>query len=351
LVYRRIGSNNWYYKFEFRGALIVKSTRQGNKRVAEQMEAAHRIRLAKAEVGIVERPPVPTVTDFAPRFLAHVRQKNASKPKTVKFYEGRTAALLASPILKDLPLDAITTEHQTAYAGWMRARQYEVSTINRSLATLRKMTRLLSEWDGTPCRRIKLLAGENKREFVLTAEQEAAYLAVALPLMRDVAIVMLDCGLRPEEVHRVKWDQYRDGFLTIFQGKQTSSRRRLEASSCVVQLLGQLPRTSPYVFPAPTKAGHIDASSYKKQLEKAIKGSGLPHFVPYSLRHTAITNLAMTGVDAPALMYWAGHKNLATTMNYIHLAADAIQKRMRSARKDASAKGSISFRTSKGDVA
>src|SRR5947208_16410044 len=81
------------------------------------------------------------------------------------------------------------------------------------------MARLLSDWDGIRCRRVQLLSGENKREFVLTAEEEAAYLSKCSDLIRAIAIIMLDCGLRPEEVHRLKWEQYRDGFLTIYRGK------------------------------------------------------------------------------------------------------------------------------------
>ena len=61
----------------------------------------------------------------------------------------------------------------------------------------------------------------------------------------------------------------------------------------------------------------------------------MPFFVTYSLRHTAITRLAMTGIDAPALQYWAGHKSLATTMKYIHMAADAIRKHTRAKREEA----------------
>ena len=43
----------------------------------------------------------------------------------------------------------------------------------------------------------------------------------------------------------------------------------------------------------------------------------------------------MTGIDPAALQYFAGHKSLATTMRYIHMAADAIRKRIRDARKKA----------------
>jgi integrase len=350
MVFKATGSNNWSYKFEHKSALIKKSTKQGNKRVAEQMESAHRTRLALGEVGIVEKPPVPTVTEFASRFLTHVRHKNADKPATVTFYEGRVKTLLANPILKNIPLDSITSEHQSAFAGYMRARDYEITTINRCLATLRKMTRLLADWDGVPCRNITMLPGENKRDFVLTAEQEAAYLEACTTLMCAIAIVMLDCGCRPEEVHRLTWDQYRDDFLTIFKGKGAGSRRRVEASPRVIALLATWPRTSEYVFPAPTKTGHIDQSSYKDHHDKAIKDSKVPRFVPYSLRHTAITNLAITGIDAPALMYWAGHRDLKTTMGYIHLANEAVQRRIREARGKV-AEGSTNFRTTHPAVA
>jgi hypothetical protein len=51
-VYKR--GNVWWYKFSFNGEAIRESTKQTNKRVAEQIEAAHKTRLAKGEVGIEE---------------------------------------------------------------------------------------------------------------------------------------------------------------------------------------------------------------------------------------------------------------------------------------------------------
>jgi hypothetical protein len=44
-VYKR--GKIWWYKFVWNGAQIRHSTKQTNKRVAEQMEAAHRTSLAK----------------------------------------------------------------------------------------------------------------------------------------------------------------------------------------------------------------------------------------------------------------------------------------------------------------
>ncbi|HEY1948843.1 MAG TPA: tyrosine-type recombinase/integrase [Bryobacteraceae bacterium] len=48
----------------------------------------------------------------------------------------------------------------------------------------------------------------------------------------------------------------------------------------------------------------------------------------YSLRRTCLTRSAAAGMDAPALQYLAGHKNIATTMKYIHLAQADIQARL-----------------------
>ncbi len=60
-IYKQKGSKNWWYKFNWNGALIRESTKQTNKRTAESMEAAHRASLAKGEVGIREKKLAPTV--------------------------------------------------------------------------------------------------------------------------------------------------------------------------------------------------------------------------------------------------------------------------------------------------
>jgi hypothetical protein len=87
-VYKQKGSNRWWYKFTWNGEPIRQSTKQTNKRVAEQMEAAHKSALAKGEVGIRERKAVPTLTEFADLdFLPFVESRFANKPKTLEYYK------------------------------------------------------------------------------------------------------------------------------------------------------------------------------------------------------------------------------------------------------------------------
>src|ERR1700731_4476398 len=91
-VYRR--GRIWWYKFTWKGEPIRESTKQTNKRVAEQIEAAHKTSLAKGEVGIREKKPVPTLEQFVvEEFLPFVRTTKASKPNTIRFYENSVANL------------------------------------------------------------------------------------------------------------------------------------------------------------------------------------------------------------------------------------------------------------------
>ncbi len=86
-VYKQPKTKNWWYKFTWNGKAIRESTKQTNKRVAEQMEAAYRTALAKGEVSIRDKKPVPTLTAFAPRFEHAIETECADKTATVEFYK------------------------------------------------------------------------------------------------------------------------------------------------------------------------------------------------------------------------------------------------------------------------
>src|ERR1700716_2451808 len=77
----------WWYKFVWNGEPIRRSSKQTNKRVAEQMEAAHKTSLAKGEVGIRERKQVPTLKEFADDFRRYVLSTFAAKIQTRRYYE------------------------------------------------------------------------------------------------------------------------------------------------------------------------------------------------------------------------------------------------------------------------
>ena len=75
--------------------------------------------------------------------------------------------------------------------------------------------------------KVEMLSGENHRERVLSVKEEQRYLSSASAqtyLLRDVATVLLDCALRPDECFRMRWEDVRDGALHIHYGKTENAR-------------------------------------------------------------------------------------------------------------------------------
>src|SRR5882762_3244335 len=79
--------NVYWYHFLFNGKHIQESTKQGNPRVARNMESAHRTALAKGEVGFREHKAL-TLADFLKNeFSPFVESKfKKAKPRTLRYY-------------------------------------------------------------------------------------------------------------------------------------------------------------------------------------------------------------------------------------------------------------------------
>jgi len=74
-----------------------------------------------------------------------------------------------------------------------------------------------------------------------------------------------------------------------------------------------------YVWPAANaSAGHIVPNSIYEPHRQPIKDSGVRPFVLYSRRHTFLTRLGATGIDAWTLARIAGHSSVAVSSHYVH---------------------------------
>jgi integrase len=382
-IYKR-GKIYWY-KFVWNGELIRESTKQGNDKVARQMEAAHRTRLAKEKderadaakrlgfnSSAVLRCPecddwfplnratagadrqkycspacarerekkntrVPTLLEFCEqRFEPWA--KSTTVPKTwLDFYRVGLRAIKAHNTLAGLRLDEITSENAAEFAAHRQSqgKGLQISTVNSSLRILRRVLRVAAEWgliQNVP--KIKRLPGERHRERVLTVEEEARFLGAAAEPLSSIAAVLADTGMRPEECYRLCWETItwtngRNGTLLITHGKTKAARRVLPFTPRVRAILearyenARRPEEG-YVWPATTKSGHVEPCSLKRQHRKALKGSKVRPFVLYSLRHTFLTRLGESGCDAWTLARIAGHSSIAMSARYVHPSEDAV---------------------------
>ena len=197
-IYKR--GRIYWYSFVFDGRHIQESTKQGNPRVARTMEAAHRTSLAKGEVGIREKKPMPTLKEFVEnRFEPWAKaQFEHSSPKTWKgWYRANLRVLTGFPPLANKNLGQITGEDAANFAAHRRSKKMQVSSINSSLRVLRRLLRVAVEWGVIPAApKIKLLRGERHRERVITSAEEAKCSAAAPESLSSIATVLVDSGMR-----------------------------------------------------------------------------------------------------------------------------------------------------------
>ena len=340
----------YWYHFVFNGQHIQESTKQGNPNVARTMQGAHRTALAKGEVGIREKKPIPTLSQFCkdriePWCKAMFEQ---TSPNTWRWYRAGLRSIHAYPKLADRRLNEIGTEATTDFGAHRQAQDLQVASVNASLRVLRRVLKLAAEWgviESVP--KIRLLRGERHRERVISLEEEARYLAATPEPLGSIATVLADTGMRPDECYRMRWENLtlssgKHGLVLITHGKTAAARRTIPLTPRVRQVLEARWETAErpqegWIWPAPTKRGHMDHSSIKKQhlrafrnVNKQIKNKAqhLKPFVLYSFRHTFLTRLGESGCDAWTLARIAGHSSITISSRYVHPSGEAVLNAM-----------------------
>ena len=336
------GGEVYWYKFMWHGQLIRETTKQGNDKTARKMEAAHRTRLAEGLVGIREKKRTTLGEFIKNRFEPWAKGRfEGNATKTWKaWYQPSIRTLQSYSSLCSRVLSDITSEHFAEFAAHirvkgLRGKALQASSVNSRLRVLRRILHLAEEWgelEHAP--KFKLEPGERHRELVLPPAEEAKYLAAAPSLVADIATVLVDSGMRPEECFRERWENVtwvngRFGTILVTHGKTKAARRVLPMTPRVRTILEGRWETAGkpvegWIWPAPTKSGHVEPSTVKKQHKKAINDSKVRPFVLYSLRHTFLTRLGESGCDVWTLARIAGHNSIAMSSRYVHPSADRV---------------------------
>jgi integrase len=316
------------------------------------MEAACRTALAKGDFGIMERKPVPILSKFAKRFQEAISVRCAAKPYTIAFYESKLARLLEFEPLAGMPIDRIDEALIERYVQHRRAKVAPAS-VNRELATLRRLLRLAHDWkEIVRVPRIRLLPGERSRDFVLNYALEKKYLEAANQPLSDVAMLMLDTGLRLGEALALKWNDIRlapasgakFGFLCIREGKSKNARRNVPLTARTSEMLSRRESLGALVWPKASRQVDGMAEEFpwvfvshrggpfsvdtldKMHAEVRTRLNLSKEFVLHSLRHTMLSRLGEAGADAFTIMRVAGHSTVVVSQRYIHPSPESVER-------------------------
>jgi len=326
--------------------MIYKSSGQTSATKARQVEARLRSELALGHYGILEQKDMPTLAQFIhERIEPKVKEQaivESEQRRQKRFWWLRSALKpLAAHAIGRLHLDKITTEHIAQYTDARLADGLSIGSVNRELRALRRIIRLAVEWtvvEKSP--KVSMAGAEPFRLRVVSESEFAAYVAKATPLLADVATILNDTGMRPDELHSLRWkdinfDSGRYGMLSVCfgkPGKSNAARRTLPMTArvrCILEahhVSAGSPDPSGWVFPTSnSKSGHITHSTLKKAHSQALKASKVEPFVLYSLRHSFATRIALSPrMDAWTLCKIMGWSSLGVAMRYIHPSEDKV---------------------------
>jgi len=370
MVYKRDYSVNgrkkgiYWFAFYWNGKRIQKSTKlavgpKKNLQAAKDMEAAYRLALAKGEVGILERKLAPTLKEFSQRFIGEIQVRCAAKPNTVAFYAAKLTRLLEFEPLAKARLDSIDEPLIAAFVQWRstqpsraghnRKKESEPqavaakktvspASVNRELATLRRLLRMAHEWqivNRVP--RIRLLRGERNREFILSHREERLYLEMAEQPLKDAAMLMLDTGLRVGEVLALEWADIhlepvggaKFGYIHVRNGKSVNAKRNVSLTPRVRAMLENRQATckSVWVFTDKNETGPLPIWTLEAQHKRIKAALRLPpDAVIHSFRHTFGTRLGEAGADAFTIMRVMGHSSVVVSQKYVHPTPEAMER-------------------------
>ena len=171
-----------------------------------------------------------------------------------------------------------------------------------------------------------MLAGERNREFVLSREDEPTYLAACPEPLQDLALLILDTGLRAGEATRLAWEDldFEARTISIRKGKTKNAVRVLPLTDRALEMLKRRSEfcVDEFVF-------EQFCQTYWCRLHSRVRAKlGFDRdFVIHSLRHTALTRLS-AHTEVFTLCKIAGHAHVGTTQRYVHPAAESMRAAM-----------------------
>lgn len=223
-----------------------------------------------------------------------------------------------------------------------------VNAIRLFHAFLRRRGVKVADWSTPIMPRLRHAAREVLRGHDLAAFDQSC-LTFHEPI-RTVMRLLLLTGLRPGELRvlgrrDLSIVTHPDRIEVWFKIRGTAgslkSRRDREVplfsdATRILQayLVHVRPGMSPshYLFPGgkdgTSKQAPISIPAIELHVKRAGEAAGIRDLTPYDLRHSALTMFEEQGVPLETIQRIAGHEKITTTMGYIHMSPDKINRDM-----------------------
>jgi len=351
LGYRKsvFGDGTWVAKYEEHESIPRREKVLGHDSELPSFEAADEAARTWFKQVDAENPneSQPTVNDACRAYVDAMHRQG-------RFKTGGDAARMFARCVTETPFgrtrlaELAATVTQAWFDGLMAGvpadperRRAARATANRKLASIRAALnhayRALSWIDSdrgwTPVRpHGSLVKRDNplkqRDAAFLTKPERQRLLACLQPDLADFCRALLLSGARPGEMAKLRVGDYNSAtgelhvpFDTKVGGRTivVSSQMRALVERCAA---GR-PTSAPLFARYDGRFWNNDA--WKRPFKRAVKKAGLdPRVVPYCLRHTAITEFILGGIDSAIVAAWAGTSVRMIEQTYGHFRSETL---------------------------
>ncbi len=305
------------------------SLETANKRQAELLEG--KLKTLAFEGKHFEKLPGEriTVAEMLERLIEETVAKKAEG--SVKTYRSFKKHLV--PFFGPMKLTEVRPQHIVEYKRQRLVTGIRPATLNREISCLSKAFALaVREWEWVrenPCSRVSRERENNKRIRWLRGEEEARLMETCAEEIKDIVVFAIHTGMRMDEILSLKWEEVSLSAKTATVSKSKNYEARTiplddEAMAVLRDRHRQRAIHVLHVFPSSTGT-KLDGNNLRKIFRKALDDAGIKDFRFHDLRHTYGTRLAQAGVDIYTIAKLMGHKDIATTMRYLHHTVDSLR--------------------------
>ena len=283
---------------------------------------------------------VPTIKEFAPRFIADYARANRHKPSGIAAKETILNTHLV-PFLGSHRLDEIQNgdvQQLKQHLGSKAAK-----TVNNVLTVLNVMLKMAAEWgviERVSCS-IRLLPVEQKQAGFFDFEEFERLVEAARNIdPRTHLLVLLggEAGLRAGEMVALRWADvdFVTGRLSVrcsdWRGELTSTKslrtRHVDMTERLATALRQHRHLRNVRVLCKDDGKPLTRQGAWSRIRYAAKNVGLKTGV-HILRHTFCSRLVMLGAPMSEVQALVGHQALTMTQRYSHLSPKALGNAIR----------------------
>lgn len=212
--------------------------------------------------------------------------------------------------------------------GTLRA----IASVNREVACIRHLFTKAVEWDmieKNPFSSGKALVMKTNNQrfrYLTKAEIDSLLSSCVNDYVRDIIRVILNTGMRRQEVLYLTWAQIRNGFIYLSKTK-TNESRQIPINDDLAALFKQIRKAQGlkynYVFCDTKGRPYVQV---RKSFMASLAKAGIEDFRFHDLRHTFASHFVMRNKSLKDLQEILGHKSLTMTMRYAHLSENHKRK-------------------------